>query len=174
MILVTKKDGTTTASNVDRIERVELNRVSLGRRVERFFVGGAHLVVEEPPRSSSSRSSRRRARITARAFAMPRRSGDVPTNLLARCCVSSPLEAMTSDPGWHRRRAWLDLHVDDHGSRQADDDCQHPLDDPRVRRDNRGLDCRCQQARLKAGPRRFARPSRTRCPGMQATSTSTY
>jgi len=36
VILVTKKDGTTTALNVDRIERVELNPVSLGREIERL------------------------------------------------------------------------------------------------------------------------------------------
>ena len=71
MILVTKKDGTTTALNVDRIERVELNPVSLGRESNVFLVGGAHLVVEEPPEVVIDQIVDAKARVTARAFAMP-------------------------------------------------------------------------------------------------------
>jgi len=79
VILVTKKDGTTTALNVDRIERVELNPVSLGRESNVFFVGGAHLVVEEPPEVVIDQIVDAKARVTARAFAMPEHDWTVPT-----------------------------------------------------------------------------------------------
>jgi uncharacterized protein YlzI (FlbEa/FlbD family) len=78
VILVTKKDGTTTALNVDRIERVELNPVSLGRESNIFFVGGAHLVVEEPPEVVINQIVESKARVTARAFAMPEHDWRVP------------------------------------------------------------------------------------------------
>ena len=78
VILVTKKDGTTTALNVDRIERIELNPVSLGRESNVFFVGGAHLVVEEPPEVVIEQVVDAKARITARAFAMPEKEWRVP------------------------------------------------------------------------------------------------
>jgi uncharacterized protein YlzI (FlbEa/FlbD family) len=79
VILVTKKDGTTTALNVDRIERVELNPVSLGRESNVFFVGGTHLVVEEPPEVVIDQIVDAKARVTARAFAMPEKEWSVPT-----------------------------------------------------------------------------------------------
>ena len=78
VILVTKKDGTTTALNVDRIERVELNPVSLGRESNVFLVGGTHLVVEEPPEVVIDQIVDAKARITARAFAMPEKNWSVP------------------------------------------------------------------------------------------------
>ncbi len=78
VILVTKKDGTTTALNVDRIERVELNSVSLGRESNVFFVGGTHLVVEEPPEVVIDQIVEAKARVTARAFAMPTKEWSVP------------------------------------------------------------------------------------------------
>jgi uncharacterized protein YlzI (FlbEa/FlbD family) len=78
VILVTKKDGTTTALNIDRIERVELNPVSLGRESNVFFVGGAHLVVEEPPEVVIEQIVDAKARVTARAFAMPEKEWRVP------------------------------------------------------------------------------------------------
>ena len=79
VILVTKKDGTTTALNVDRIERVELNPVSLGRESNVFFVGGAHLVVEEPPEVVIDQIVDAKARVTARAFQMPEKEWRVPS-----------------------------------------------------------------------------------------------
>jgi uncharacterized protein YlzI (FlbEa/FlbD family) len=79
VILVTKKDGTTTALNVDRIERVELNPVSQGRESNVFLVGGAHLVVEEPPEVVITQIVDAKARVTARAFAMPEQEWSVPT-----------------------------------------------------------------------------------------------
>jgi uncharacterized protein YlzI (FlbEa/FlbD family) len=78
VILVTKKDGTTTALNIDRIERVELNPVSLGRESNVFLVGGAHLVVEEPPEVVIEQIVDAKARVTARAFAMPEKEWRVP------------------------------------------------------------------------------------------------
>jgi uncharacterized protein YlzI (FlbEa/FlbD family) len=78
VILVTKKDGTTTALNIDRIERVELNPVSLGRESNVFLVGGAHLVVEEPPEVVIDQIVDAKARVTARAFAMPEKEWRVP------------------------------------------------------------------------------------------------
>jgi uncharacterized protein YlzI (FlbEa/FlbD family) len=78
VILVTKKDGTTTALNVDRIERVEANNVSLGLESNVFFVGGAHLVVEEPPEVVIEQIVTAKARVTARAFAMPTKDWGVP------------------------------------------------------------------------------------------------
>jgi uncharacterized protein YlzI (FlbEa/FlbD family) len=80
VILVTKKDGTTTALNVDRIERVEANNVSQGHESNVFFVGGAHLVVEEPPEVVIDQIVEAKARVTARAFAMPEREWAVPTD----------------------------------------------------------------------------------------------
>jgi uncharacterized protein YlzI (FlbEa/FlbD family) len=79
VILVTKKDGTTTALNVDRIERVELNSVSLGRESNVFLVGGSHLVVEEPPEVVIDQIVDAKARVTARAFAMPPKEWAVPS-----------------------------------------------------------------------------------------------
>jgi uncharacterized protein YlzI (FlbEa/FlbD family) len=64
--------------NIDRIERVELNPVSLGRESNVFFVGGAHLVVEEPPEVVIEQIVDAKARITARAFAMPEKEWRVP------------------------------------------------------------------------------------------------
>ncbi len=78
MILVTKKDGTATALNVDRIERVELNPVSLGSESNVFFVGGSHLVVEEPPEVVIEQIVEAKSRVTARAFAMPEKQWSVP------------------------------------------------------------------------------------------------
>ena len=78
MILVTKKDGTATALNVDRIERIELNPVSLGRESNVFFVGGSHLVVEEPPEVVIEQIVEAKSRVTARAFAMPEKQWSVP------------------------------------------------------------------------------------------------
>jgi uncharacterized protein YlzI (FlbEa/FlbD family) len=79
VILVTKKDGTATALNVDRIERVELNPVSLGRESNVFLVGGAHLVVEEPPEVVIDQIVDAKARVTARAFQMPEKEWRVPS-----------------------------------------------------------------------------------------------
>jgi uncharacterized protein YlzI (FlbEa/FlbD family) len=79
VILVTKKDGTTTALNIDRIERVELNPVSLGRESNVFLVGGAHLVVEEPPEVVIDQIVDAKARVTARAFQMPEKEWRVPS-----------------------------------------------------------------------------------------------
>jgi uncharacterized protein YlzI (FlbEa/FlbD family) len=79
VILVTKKDGTMTALNVDRIERVELNSVSLGRESNVFLVGGGHLVVEESPEVVIEQVVEAKARVTARAFAMPAKEWTVPT-----------------------------------------------------------------------------------------------
>ena len=49
MILVTNKDGSTTALNVDRIERIELNNISQGHESNIYLVDGRRLVVEETP-----------------------------------------------------------------------------------------------------------------------------
>ena len=79
MILVTKKDGTTTALNVDRIERVELNNVSQGRESNIFFVDGGHLVVEEPPEVVVEHILDAKARVFARSFALLERARLVPS-----------------------------------------------------------------------------------------------
>jgi uncharacterized protein YlzI (FlbEa/FlbD family) len=78
VILVTKKEGTTTALNVDRIERVELNAVSLGRESNAFVVGGAHLVVAEPPEVVIEQIVDAMAHVTALAFAMVEKESTVP------------------------------------------------------------------------------------------------
>ena len=78
MILVTKKEGTTTALNVDRIERVELNPVSLGRESNASLVGGAHLVVEEPPEVVIEQIVEAMAHVTALAFAVLEKESTVP------------------------------------------------------------------------------------------------
>ena len=73
MTMVTKKDGTTTALNIDRIERVELNPVLLGREPNIFLVGlvgGAHLVAEEPPEVIIDQIVDAAARVIARTFTM--------------------------------------------------------------------------------------------------------
>lgn len=80
VILVTKKDGTTSALNVDRIERVECNNVSLGRECNVFFVGGSHMVVEEPPEVVIEQIVEAKARVTARAIAMPDSQWKVPND----------------------------------------------------------------------------------------------
>ena len=79
VILVTKKDGTATALNVAHIERVELNNVSQGRESNVFFVAGTHLVVEEPPEVVIEQIVAAKARVAARAFALPEKEWRVPT-----------------------------------------------------------------------------------------------
>jgi uncharacterized protein YlzI (FlbEa/FlbD family) len=75
---VTKKGGTTTALNIDRIERVELNPVSPGRDSNACFGGGAHLVLEEPPDVVIDQIVDAMARVTALAFAMLEKEWRVP------------------------------------------------------------------------------------------------
>ena len=75
MILVTKKNGTTTALNIDR---VELNPISPGRESNVFFVGGTHLVVEEPPEVVIEQIVDATAHVTALAFAMVEKESTVP------------------------------------------------------------------------------------------------
>jgi uncharacterized protein YlzI (FlbEa/FlbD family) len=70
MILVTKKDGTTTALNVDRIERVEPNNVSQGRESNVVLVGGGHLVVEETLEAVLDQIVEAKARVVARSFVL--------------------------------------------------------------------------------------------------------
>jgi hypothetical protein len=57
---------------------IELNPVSLGRESNVFLVGGAHLVVEEPPEVVIEQIVDAKARVTARAFAMPEKEWRVP------------------------------------------------------------------------------------------------
>lgn len=70
MILVTQKDGTSVALNVDRIERIEANPVSAGQESNVFFVGGGHLVVQECQEDLLERVLDAKARVQARAFAI--------------------------------------------------------------------------------------------------------
>ena len=67
MVLVTKKDGTPIALNVDRIERVEANQLSGGRESNVYFVGGEHLVVEEPLEGLLDQILDAKAHVAARA-----------------------------------------------------------------------------------------------------------
>jgi uncharacterized protein YlzI (FlbEa/FlbD family) len=89
VILVTKKDGTKSALNVDRIERVELNNVSQGRESNIFFVDGGHLVVEEPPEVVVEHILDAKARVFARSFAMLERA-----RLLPSSAQSAPLRVV--------------------------------------------------------------------------------
>jgi uncharacterized protein YlzI (FlbEa/FlbD family) len=88
MILVTQKDGTSVALNVDRIERIERNAVSRGQGSNVFFVGGGHLVVEESQDLLLDRVLDTKARVQARALLMTNdRVGFDEHN---RNCHSSP------------------------------------------------------------------------------------
>jgi uncharacterized protein YlzI (FlbEa/FlbD family) len=70
MILVTQKDGTSVALNVDRLERIERNAISHGRGSNVFFVGGGHLVVEESQEALLELILEAKARVQARATAL--------------------------------------------------------------------------------------------------------
>lgn len=70
MILVTQKDGTPVALNVDRLERIERNAMSQGRGSNIFFVGGGHLVVDEPQDTLIQMVLEAKARVHARALAL--------------------------------------------------------------------------------------------------------
>lgn len=69
MILVTKKDGSTAAINVDRIERVEANDISKAHESNVFLVGGGLLVVMESPDTIFDRIVDAKARVLARSAA---------------------------------------------------------------------------------------------------------
>jgi uncharacterized protein YlzI (FlbEa/FlbD family) len=70
MILVTQKDGTSVALNVDRIERIERNAISRGQGSNIFFVGGGHLVVEESQEALIELVVDAKARVHARGTGM--------------------------------------------------------------------------------------------------------
>jgi uncharacterized protein YlzI (FlbEa/FlbD family) len=67
VILVTQKDGTSVALNVDRLERIERNAMSLDDESNVFFVGGAHLVVQESLPTLVDMVLEAKARVQARA-----------------------------------------------------------------------------------------------------------
>jgi uncharacterized protein YlzI (FlbEa/FlbD family) len=79
VILVTNKDGSTTALNVDRIERVELNNMSQGHESNIYLVDGRRLVVEEPPDTVVEQIVDAKARVIARALALTESEWKVPT-----------------------------------------------------------------------------------------------
>ncbi len=70
MIVVTQKDGTSVALNVDRIERIERNAISQDEESNVFFVGGAHLVVQESLDALLDLVLEAKARVQARAAAL--------------------------------------------------------------------------------------------------------
>lgn len=84
MILVTQKDGTAVALNVDRIERIEANPLSAGSNV--FFVGGTHLVVQERQDDLVERVVDAKARVHTRALGLSDHPAlsDQPANPLLR------------------------------------------------------------------------------------------
>jgi flagellar protein FlbD len=79
VILVTNKDGSTTALNVDRIERIELNNISQGHESNIYLVDGRRLVVEETPDTVIEQIVDAKARVIARALALSESERRVPT-----------------------------------------------------------------------------------------------
>jgi uncharacterized protein YlzI (FlbEa/FlbD family) len=84
VILVTNKDGSTTALNVDRIERIELNNISQGHESNIYLVDGRRLVVEETPDTVVEQIVDAKARVIARALALSESERKVPTEAPAQ------------------------------------------------------------------------------------------
>lgn len=91
MILVTQKDGTSVALNVDRIERIERNAMSRGQGSNIFFVGGAHLVVEESQEVLIDLVVDAKARVHARGTGMADERSGADERNRQRPPVVSPL-----------------------------------------------------------------------------------
>jgi uncharacterized protein YlzI (FlbEa/FlbD family) len=79
VILVTYKDGSTTALNVDRIERIELNNISQGHESNIYLVDGRRLVVVETPDTIVEQIVDAKARVIARALVLTEDERRVPT-----------------------------------------------------------------------------------------------
>lgn len=84
MILVTNKDGSTTALNVDRIERIELNNISQGHESNIYLVDGRRLVVVETPETVVEQIVDAKARVIARALALSESERRAPTEAPAQ------------------------------------------------------------------------------------------
>lgn len=91
MILVTQKDGTSVALNVDRVERIERNAMSRGQGSNIFFVGGGHLVVEESQETLMDLVLEAKAKVHARGLLMDDDRGGNDDRNRNRSPVVSPL-----------------------------------------------------------------------------------